>query len=80
MIAPETRVVCPHAEPCGGCPAIELAYGEQLARKRSRVCTALARHAALAGLETAEVDGAKAIERYRVRAKLVVGEGGEIGL
>ena len=31
--APDERVVCEHADRCGGCPIIALPYGEQLAMK-----------------------------------------------
>src|SRR5262245_30697070 len=75
-----SRVTCPHAEACGGCPAIGLDYGAQLAHKRARVETALARHAALGDVELRDVLGADPIEAYRVRAKLVVGDAGELGL
>jgi 23S rRNA (uracil1939-C5)-methyltransferase len=80
MSDPRARVVCPHAEPCGGCPAIGLAYGEQLAHKRARVEAALARHGVLCDVAVREIAAADPIEGYRVRAKLVVGEHGELGL
>jgi 23S rRNA (uracil1939-C5)-methyltransferase len=76
----ETRVACPHADACGGCPAIEQSYREQLAGKRRRVDEALARHSVLEPLHVDDVAGADPIHGYRVRAKLVVGPGGELGL
>src|SRR5512143_3457081 len=38
------RVVCEHADRCGGCPIIALPYGEQLAMKRGRVVQSASRY------------------------------------
>src|SRR5882724_7268296 len=74
------RVLCEHAEPCGGCPIIGLSYGEQLALKRGRVVQSVARYAALELLYTEPVLFADSITEYRTRAKLIVAPGGKIGL
>jgi 23S rRNA (uracil1939-C5)-methyltransferase len=74
------RIVCEHADRCGGCPIIALPYGEQLALKRGRVVQSLARYPALEPLHTAPVHAATPIVSYRTRAKLIVAPGGKIGL
>lgn len=74
------RVECPHADRCAGCPAIELDYAAQLARKHDRVHEALARYPALAALAVDGVAGASEVAGYRARAKLVHGPGFELGL
>lgn len=73
-------VACAHAERCGGCPAIELAYPDQLTLKRGRVVQALARYRALELVYTDPVLAAEPITAYRTRAKLMVGPHGAIGL
>jgi len=73
-------VTCEHAERCGGCPAIELAYGDQLALKRGRVVQALARYGSLELVYADPVIAADPITEYRTRAKLMVGPRGAIGL
>jgi 23S rRNA (uracil1939-C5)-methyltransferase len=73
-------VTCEHAERCGGCPAIELPYDEQLLLKRGRVVSALARYGALELVYADPVLGAEPITAYRTRAKLMVGPGGAVGL
>ncbi len=80
MTATESRVDCPHAESCAGCPRIELAYGEQLAAKRGVVADALAGYPELAALQVSEIAAADPIVGYRTRAKLVVAPGARIGL
>ncbi|WP_394827015.1 pseudouridine synthase [Pendulispora albinea] len=74
------RVLCEHAEPCGGCPIIGLSYGEQLSLKRGRVVQSVARYSALELLYTEPVIFADSITEYRTRAKLIVAPGGKIGL
>jgi len=77
---PSAVVTCEHADRCGGCPAIELSYGEQLALKRGRVVSALARYGSLELVYAEPVLGADTITEYRTRAKLMVGPRGAIGL
>lgn len=74
------RVECAHAERCGGCPAIAMSYGEQLAMKRGRVVQSASRYAGLELVYTEPVAPAEPIEGYRARAKLIVAPGGQIGL
>jgi 23S rRNA (uracil1939-C5)-methyltransferase len=76
----DERVACDHAERCGGCPIIGLSYGEQLALKRGRVVQSIARYAALELVYTEPVAPAQPLIGYRTRAKLIVGEGGKVGL
>src|SRR5690242_3461894 len=58
------RVVCPHADRCGGCPVIALPYGEQLALKRGRVVQSVSRYAALELVYTEPVQPADPIKEY----------------
>jgi 23S rRNA (uracil1939-C5)-methyltransferase len=74
------RVVCEHADRCGGCPVIALSYGEQLALKRGRVVQSAARYASLELVYTEPVVPAEPIVSYRTRAKLIVAPGGRVGL
>ncbi len=74
------RIVCVHAERCGGCPIIALSYGEQLSLKRGRVVQSVSRYAPLELLYTEPVLPADPIVAYRTRAKLIVSTGGRIGL
>ncbi|WP_394837825.1 pseudouridine synthase [Pendulispora rubella] len=74
------RVLCEHAEPCGGCPIIGLSYGEQLTLKRGRVVQSVSRYTALELLYTEPVIFADSVTEYRTRAKLIVAPGGKIGL
>jgi 23S rRNA (uracil1939-C5)-methyltransferase len=74
------RVVCEHAERCGGCPIIGLSYGEQLALKRGRVVQSASRYAALELVYTEPVAAAEPITGYRTRAKLIVAPGAKLGL
>ncbi|HTB73089.1 MAG TPA: pseudouridine synthase [Polyangiaceae bacterium] len=74
------RVACDHADRCGGCPLLDLTYDEQLARKRGRVQTAIARYPSLASAVAEPVAPADPIVGYRTRAKLIVAPGGAIGL
>jgi 23S rRNA (uracil1939-C5)-methyltransferase len=76
----DERVVCEHAERCGGCPIIGLSYSEQLALKRGRVVQSLARYPSLELIYTEPVVGALPATGYRTRAKLIVGTGGRLGL
>jgi 23S rRNA (uracil1939-C5)-methyltransferase len=78
--ARDGRVLCEHAERCGGCPVIELPYAEQLALKRGRVVQSIARYPALELVYTNPVTPADPVTGYRTRAKLIVGLGGKIGL
>ncbi|MFO0568778.1 MAG: pseudouridine synthase [Polyangiaceae bacterium] len=74
------RVECPHAGQCTGCPLIELEYDEQLGWKQRRVEEALSVYPALRELRVAPTAAADPVTGYRVRAKLVVGSGGRVGL
>ncbi len=74
------RVVCDHADRCGGCPIIGLPYGEQLALKRGRVVQSASRYPALELVYTEPVAPAEPITDYRTRAKLIVASGGKLGL
>ena len=78
--ANDERVVCEHADRCGGCPIIGLSYAEQLALKRGRVVQSVARYASLELVYTEPVAPAQPIVGYRTRAKLIVSGGGKIGL
>ena len=71
---------CEHAERCGGCPVIGLAYEEQLALKRGRVVQSLGRYPSLELTYTEPVAPADPPLGYRTRAKLIVGPRGEVGL
>jgi 23S rRNA (uracil1939-C5)-methyltransferase len=74
------HVVCEHAEPCGGCPLISLAYTEQLGQKYVRAASAVARYPALNLIRIEGILPAEPIVGYRTRAKLIVSPGGKIGL
>jgi 23S rRNA (uracil1939-C5)-methyltransferase len=74
------RVVCDHADRCGGCPIIALPYGEQLAMKRGRVVQSVSRYPALDLIYTEPVAAAEPIVEYRTRAKLIVAPNGKLGL
>ncbi len=80
MTVEPLRVQCPHAVPCGGCPAIALDYDAQLARKAMRLAAACAHFAELAAARPDGVQAATPIAGYRTRAKLVVGARGRLGL
>jgi 23S rRNA (uracil1939-C5)-methyltransferase len=73
-------VVCPHAELCGGCPLIGLPYPQQLELKRHRLLQAKARYPALEAVAVEPVLPAYPIAGYRTRAKLIVAQGGALGL
>lgn len=74
------RVVCVHADRCGGCPIIALPYGEQLAMKRGRVVQSASRYPTLELVYTEPVSAADPIVEYRTRAKLIVSAQGKVGL
>lgn len=74
------RVLCDHADRCGGCPVIGLPYGEQLAMKRGRVVQSASRYPALELVYTEPVAPAEPIAEYRTRAKLIVASNGKLGL
>jgi 23S rRNA (uracil1939-C5)-methyltransferase len=74
------RIICDHAERCGGCPLIDLPYEEQLVHKRLQVEAAVARYSDLPALTVAPTHGADPIVGYRTRAKLIVAPGGRVGL
>ncbi|HSO37080.1 MAG TPA: hypothetical protein VLT33_31360, partial [Labilithrix sp.] len=74
------RVLCEHADRCGGCPIIGLPYGEQLAMKRGRVVQSASRYPTLELVYTEPVAAADPIVEYRTRAKLIVSSGGRLGL
>lgn len=59
---------------------IGLPYPDQLVHKRGRVVAALARYPALEFVYTDPVLEADPVVRYRTRAKLIVGRGGDLGL
>ena len=64
------RIVCLHADRCGGCPLIALPYGEQLAMKRGRVVQSASHYPTLELVYTEPVTAADPIVEYRTRAKL----------
>ncbi len=74
------RVTCEHSERCGGCPAIDLSYAEQLAVKHARVRQSTAAYPALEHVRTELVAPAEPLVGYRTRAKLMVSAGGKLGL
>jgi len=78
--AQDERVVCEHADRCGGCPIIGLSYAEQLALKRGRVVQSVTRYPSLELVYTEQVTPATPLVSYRTRAKLIVGPGGQLGL
>lgn len=80
QLSDATLLSCPHASTCGGCPLIALPYGEQLERKQARVARSAARFPALASLDVGEVLPPDPRAGYRVRAKVMVGPGGEVGI
>src|SRR3954453_9637866 len=80
VAAMSERVVCEHADRCGGCPIIALPYGEQLAMKRGRVVQSASRYPTLELVYTEPVAAADPILEYRTRAKLIVSSGGKLGL
>ena len=61
----QERVVCEHADRCGGCPIIALPYGEQLALKRGRVVQSIARYPALELVYTEPVTAAEYVTLHR---------------
>jgi 23S rRNA (uracil1939-C5)-methyltransferase len=72
---------CPHAERCPGCPLIGVPYSAGLATKAQRIERAVRRHPDLDGLGCGgALAAAPAIERYRLRAKLVTDAAGRLGL
>jgi 23S rRNA (uracil1939-C5)-methyltransferase len=75
-----TRIDCPHAPPCGGCPLLGLDYATQLEHKRAKIRRALGYHGALSQAQLASPVGAEPVVGYRVRAKLVVAPGPRLGL
>jgi len=78
--AKKPRVLCEHAERCGGCPLIGLTYEDQLMMKRGRVVQAISRYPALELTYTEPVLPAQPVSGYRTRAKLIVAPGGRVGL
>lgn len=74
------EVHCPHAARCTGCPLIALDAAKQLEMKAALLANALARYPELAGVSCEPLVGAEPTQGYRVRAKLVVGAGGAVGL
>jgi 23S rRNA (uracil1939-C5)-methyltransferase len=80
LAAHEERVVCEHADRCGGCPIIGLSYADQLSLKRGRVVQSVARYAALELVYTEPVIAAQPVVGYRTRAKLIVAQGAKLGL
>lgn len=74
------KIECSHADRCAGCPAIDLELDAQLAKKRERLRSAIARYPALEQMSIDDTVAADPITAYRTRAKLVVGPRGELGL
>ncbi len=74
------RVVCEHADRCGGCPVIGLSYVDQLIVKRGRVVQSVARYATLELVYTEPVVPADPVVEYRTRAKLIVAPSARLGL
>ena len=73
----EERVVCEHADRCGGCPIIGLPYAEQLALKRGRVVQSVSRYAALELVYTEPVRPATPLVSYRTRREAHRGTRGQ---
>ena len=71
---------CPHGARCGGCAFLDIPYAEQLVLKGAAVARDFARYAEHASLQRSEVLGAMPTRAYRVRAKLVFGHDGALGL
>ncbi len=69
---PRALPSCPHAPRCTPCPLRGLGYREQLARKRERVASAVARYPSLAGTEIEDVVGSRDLFGYRNVVKLAV--------
>jgi 23S rRNA (uracil1939-C5)-methyltransferase len=74
-----SRVQCPHAARCPGCPLIDRPYEEQLDHKRDVLSRALAAYPLLAAAPVAATVPADPVTGFRVRAKLVV-SGSALGL
>ncbi|MBI5537076.1 MAG: RsmD family RNA methyltransferase [Deltaproteobacteria bacterium] len=73
-------VSCSHLERCGACTAMAQPYEQQLEAKQQRVQAAVDTYPLLQGAQTQAPRPANPAKGYRTRAKLVVGEGGAIGL
>ena len=71
---------CPHGLRCGGCAFLGIPYADQLTLKGAAVARDFARYAEHARLRRLEVLGATPTRAYRVRAKLVFGSDGALGL
>ncbi len=71
---------CPHGERCGGCAFLRVPYVRQLARKGAALAQDLARYPEHASLPIEPVAAAEPNRAYRVRAKLVFGKDGALGL
>jgi 23S rRNA (uracil-5-)-methyltransferase RumA len=76
----DERVICEHADRCGGCPLIAFPYAEQLAQKHARVSRAAGRYPALGHTAIEPVAPAATLVGYRTRAKLMVAQGARVGL
>ena len=74
------RALCTHADRCTGCPLIALDYADQLARKSTALVDAVSLYPSLERVPIESMVAADPITGYRVRAKLVVGAGGAVGL
>ncbi|HWZ92776.1 MAG TPA: pseudouridine synthase [Polyangiaceae bacterium] len=79
MPSPEL-LECPHGTHCGGCAALGVPYAEQLVHKGALVRHAFDRYPEHAALRFDTVSAAQPTTQYRVRAKLVCGEDGTLGL
>ncbi len=79
MPDPET-LDCPHGARCGGCVFLGVPYADQLRRKGAVVQRDFARYAGHGAVKLLPVVGASTTHAYRVRAKLVFGADGALGL
>jgi 23S rRNA (uracil1939-C5)-methyltransferase len=71
---------CPHGTRCGGCAFLGVPYPEQLEQKWRLLQRGVLRYPEHAALRLAKVEGAEPIRAYRIRAKLVFGADGVLGL
>ena len=71
---------CPHGAHCGGCAFLGVPYAAELMHKGELVARDFARYSEHVSLKRAAVAPAAPTRAYRVRAKLVFGGAGELGL
>lgn len=73
MTYPAKVVSCAHADACGACSLLSVAYASQLQRKRGTLATALGKHHSLRGIRPLPCIPSPLQDRYRNRAKMAVG-------